>query len=249
MSGLRSPKLIRALITECEDKKFTECVEKAKVLEQVTQDVDDINSSDKIHFQNKIQLPSTHVRKGPKPKPYEKRSASSKTVSPSYKCIRCGTTGRHLAHECFALNITCRSCNKVGHLSKVCKSSKESKNKYKSHVIKPDYEPEEVDVTNFIQMKQVRKNSPPKYNVAELDNFYMPTPSRPATTTGSLSACNSFELLTDEIDAAEKQPSYADMLKEDPPCAEIKSIRRRCRLASQNKSDNSFLGQRSRSVE
>ena len=45
VSGLRSSKLATMLRTECEEKTFHECVELAKLLEQVVRDVEDINPS------------------------------------------------------------------------------------------------------------------------------------------------------------------------------------------------------------
>mgnify|MGYP000123778589 CR=1 FL=1 len=45
VSGLRSPKIMSAVITEAHNKNFEECINKAKLIEQVTKDVDDINPS------------------------------------------------------------------------------------------------------------------------------------------------------------------------------------------------------------
>ena len=42
LSGLRFSQLIRTLVTDCENKTFHECIERAKVIEQVTLDVEDI---------------------------------------------------------------------------------------------------------------------------------------------------------------------------------------------------------------
>lgn len=109
VSGLHSKKIISALISECEEKKFHECVERAKMMEQMLLDVEDINPtepSDKYLAQNKLQ----------------RTQQTNKTVPKDYKCIRCGQTGSHFAHDCFAINKTCHKCQKKGHLSSVCRS-------------------------------------------------------------------------------------------------------------------------------
>ena len=45
-------------------------------------------------------------------------------ISDDYKCIRCGTRGKHFAHDCFAIKLTCKSCGKKGHIAKACISNK-----------------------------------------------------------------------------------------------------------------------------
>ena len=127
LSGLRSSKLIRTLVTDCENKSFHECIERAKVIEQVTLDVEDINPTFKHSFDShlpKIQ----HVNNGHSRTTFKKR----KNVPKNYKCIRCGKTGNHLAQDCFALKKTCHSCSKQGHLSNVCKTKKISKHHHLS---------------------------------------------------------------------------------------------------------------------
>ena len=54
VSGLRSSKLISTLITECQEKSFYDSVERAKTLEQVLPDAEDINPSVKVHSQNRV---------------------------------------------------------------------------------------------------------------------------------------------------------------------------------------------------
>ena len=53
---------------------------------------------------------------------------STKKVPADYVCVRCGTKARHFVTDCFALNLECRKCSKVGHIAKVCKSRKEPDN-------------------------------------------------------------------------------------------------------------------------
>ena len=113
VSGLHSKKVISALISECEAKQFQECVERAKMMEQMLLDVEDINPTepcDKYLQQHKLQ------------RTQQRANQTTKTVPKDYKCIRCGQTGNHFAHDCFAINKTCYKCQKMGHLSSVCRS-------------------------------------------------------------------------------------------------------------------------------
>ena len=45
-----------------------------------------------------------------------------KKVPVNYKCIRCGEMSKHFAHECWALEKSCRSCGRKGHIAKVCRA-------------------------------------------------------------------------------------------------------------------------------
>ena len=111
VSGLASKAILQAIIQDCENKTFNECIEKAKLIEKITSDVQDIKFEPKISESYRINDNSSD------------RSASAKAVSSDYVCIRCGTKGRHLASKCFALNLTCNKCAKKGHIAKACKTN------------------------------------------------------------------------------------------------------------------------------
>lgn len=120
ISGLRSTKILGGLLQDCENdekKSFNDCVAKAKLLEQISQDAQDIRPGDKAY--------------AIKTKPQE-NSQSFKASKPpkKYVCIRCGSKGQHLARNCYALNKTCANCQKTGHLTKVCKSAKSTEAKF-----------------------------------------------------------------------------------------------------------------------
>ena len=107
ISGLRSGHIVGGLLQDCEvnDKKtFNDCVAKAKLLEQITQDAQDIKPAHKFEV-NKTSK-ATH---------------SSKVPS-DFVCIRCGTKGKHYPKQCFALKKTCGKCKRRGHLTKACKT-------------------------------------------------------------------------------------------------------------------------------
>ena len=115
LSGLRSSTLIRALLPDCDDKKYFDCVERAKILEQMAADVEDVNSNTSFSYQNRVEQHNRSSRDNIPPR---------KAVPDDYICIRCGKNGHHFAHDCFALNKVCRKCSKKGHIASVCKSKK-----------------------------------------------------------------------------------------------------------------------------
>ena len=132
LSGLRSTKLLQTLITECENKTFHECVERAKLLEQVTIDVEDINPAS-----NPVNSHLFKMSPGFQKKSYFNKfkiNSSNSKPPQSYKCIRCGKQGNHFAHNCYALKKTCNICSKTGHLSHVCKSRKRSTTNKSHHL-------------------------------------------------------------------------------------------------------------------
>lgn len=109
VSGLRSSTILGAILPECENKTFNECVEKAKVLEQFTSDAQDIKLDTKLPFNNKVATSSTS--------PY-----LAKSIPDTYVCIRCTARAKHLAKNCFAISLHCKKCGKVGHIARACKS-------------------------------------------------------------------------------------------------------------------------------
>ena len=113
VSGLHSAKLISTLLQECETKTFNQCVERAKLIEQLAHDAADMKPEAKF-LQFKVD----------KQQSASKLNRSSEKVPDSYICIRCGARAKHLAQKCFALKLKCNLCTKIGHLAKVCKSKK-----------------------------------------------------------------------------------------------------------------------------
>lgn len=140
ISGLNSSKLIKALICDSEDKTFIECVQKAKVLQQITVDVENITPGASASANYKLHSAITAP----------KSTAGSKKVPANYTCIRCGAEGKHFASDCFALERTCFTCSKKGHISKVCRS-KHTKITPSSNYINP----EEQDAAEYVTMHQV----------------------------------------------------------------------------------------------
>ena len=110
------------MINEGGEQKFSEYVIKTKLLEQVTQDVQDMNPAEKVHPQNKV-FPSRSEHG--KNKSFAKGAgAARKSIPINYKSIRCGAANKHLVEDCFAINVT---CNKKGHISKACRNVKHGK--------------------------------------------------------------------------------------------------------------------------
>ena len=108
VAGLNSTKIISALLHhECDKMEFNTVVEKAKLLQTFTNDVENIKHEDRCHV----------VRR-------EEASSRGKVVPRNYVCIRCGTKENHFANECFALKLKCNNCSRIGHLAKCCKAKK-----------------------------------------------------------------------------------------------------------------------------
>ena len=109
VSGLYSSAVLRAVLQDCEDKTFNDCVDKAKLIEQLTSDAQDIKLEPKPLNSPAYKLSS---------------STNSTKLHNNYVCIRCGAKKKHLASQCYALKLTCNSCKKTGHLSKMCRTKK-----------------------------------------------------------------------------------------------------------------------------
>ena len=126
VSGLRSTTVLTALLQKCESKTFNECVEFAKLFEQLTSDARDIHSD----IQSATASRSYKVTQ-------QSSTKNQKKVPANYVCIRCGEKAKHFATACFAINLQCKLCSKLGHLAKVCKSSK---GKHRVHLATADAE-------------------------------------------------------------------------------------------------------------
>ena len=176
VSGLKSVKMISTLISECDDKKFNEIVDRAKIIEQIKLDVEDIapNSvSEAKPATYKISSPAAVKNKNTS----QPRNNNNSRVSNKYRCYRCGTAGKHHASQCYALNKTCTKCNKSGHLASVCKTNpKKGNNSGPSNQF--NYiNPEEFDPTSqFMTIKYMRGRG----------KSLSPTPMSPASSVASL---------------------------------------------------------------
>ena len=119
VAGLSSSHVISALLhQECDKMGFKDVVEKAKMIEAFSSDVQNI----------KFEKVSTHAVKST-----HKTAVHKEEVPNSYVCIRCSARGKHFAHDCYALKMTCRKCNKLGHLAKFCKAKKGQSCTYAIH--------------------------------------------------------------------------------------------------------------------
>ena len=110
VAGLNSTKIITALLHhECDKMDFKDVVQKAKMFEAFSKDVEDIKCDSK--FSNALSSNSNNSNVNR----YEK-------VPNNYVCIRCGTKAKHFVKNCYAIKMTCSYCKKVGHISKCCKN-------------------------------------------------------------------------------------------------------------------------------
>ena len=172
VTGLRSAKIMTALIQLGENKTFHEVLDRAKTIEQCTQDVEDINPTAKVS--NQFHIDGEHKFKN---KSY---NGASQKVSTNYNCYRCNQKGKHFQSDCWARKIQCNVCANVGHSAKACRtknskkevkkishSNKSTSNKF-NHVDKPE---EEFDPAKYFYIENVRKGNKID-SVASLDTVF-----------------------------------------------------------------------------
>ena len=100
IAGVRSRSILSGLITDCEankNKTFNDVVVKAKLLNQISHDLQYIRneSSNKPMHVNKLN---------------NFKNSSEDKVPYNYVFIRCGTKAKHLARNCFALEFRTDLC-------------------------------------------------------------------------------------------------------------------------------------------
>ena len=91
------------------------------------------------------------ITKGTKedPIPVDKVNAKKPTDGADEKrfiCYRCGGLDDHSPNECGAINSRCNSCKKVGHLARVCKSSKQDQKANRKQGKKSRKNPKKTDM-------------------------------------------------------------------------------------------------------
>lgn len=167
IAGLQSSKIIEILITQGEEKSFEECVARAKTLVQISADVEDINTDRagrwRVHL-NKQHYSRTDPKKSFYRKNYSMDDKNAR-INDSYVCVRCTAKGKHFAKECFALNMKCNKCSKIGHLARACKSKSQWRSNRTNYINEQGYQtpPEEIDQEEFVPVRHVRqrKAAPP----------------------------------------------------------------------------------------
>ena len=156
VSGLKSPKVMSTIIYEAEGKSFTDVVTRAKLIEQVNIDVEDICPSSKFNSQNAVKY-NNNNNNGNNKFNHGPSNSSEGKCHPSYVCYRCNARGKHNAQSCFAKKVTCNSCNVKGHLSRACRkktSNKSHNNNYSKMKYVEDFgdeDPAKYFVMNHLQ--------------------------------------------------------------------------------------------------
>ena len=119
--------------------------------------------SDKLTIDRSLHLVSSFESVNPSVKSPEVSVCSLNTTSrPSscWKCFGCGSTFQHSRSTCPAYKANCNRCGKLGHFSKVCRSSniqpKRSVNSVES------YESTENSAINSLRVNSVTQNTRPK---------------------------------------------------------------------------------------
>ena len=110
IANLNSKYIMSTLLQKADDMSFNETLQKAKLLQQIRVDTEVIQSYDRSHI-HAVQQPAPSV------------------VPDSYVCYRCGAVAKHHINDCFAKNLTCNHCKKVGHLKNVCRQLQKKSSK------------------------------------------------------------------------------------------------------------------------
>ena len=198
ISGLQSTKLISALITECEDKSFAEVVNKAKLLHQVTQDVEDMNptSSSTTHrLQNDSRGNNNSNRKnysntnrGSNNSANRGNSGHKTKRKPpqDYKCIRCNFKGQHYVNDCFAINLECSNCQQVGHIARACRSQSKEKAKKSTNYLEPEEDDEYTQYIQINHLTNVSELAPAEPSSASTRTSFSPHAHENIETSGAL---------------------------------------------------------------
>ena len=171
--GLRSPKVMTSLVSECEGKTFNEVLEKAKVVEQIRQDIVDFNpTAGKTFSQNSVhknQNSSYTYRQEQQDKTKNHRQSNMQKVNENYLCSRCGSRGKHHNSACWAKTAECKKCAKTGHIAKQCYTKNRQEDKYnnRSQKSRTNYKvsnstenPEEIDPVQYFNMYAISPASP-----------------------------------------------------------------------------------------
>ena len=144
VSGLQSSKLISTLIPECDEKTFEQCVERAKILQQVTRDVEDMHPTSKVY--------AVH------PKTSKPHGGKSTAVPKNFKCVRCLAVGLHWAHDCWALQKKCAKCGTLGHLARACLNKKFKGQKEVTKQIKPEEAKVEAQEEDYLCIRTITED-------------------------------------------------------------------------------------------
>lgn len=157
IAGLQSSAILSSLLQESEKNTFNQCIERAKLLEALTADAQDMKSDTNLHASYKLNNSNSSRN------PTFSRSKPNDSIPHSYICIRCTARGKHLAKDCFAINLKCKSCAKNRHISKACRSSK-------SHSVWQDEGQYEDEQSTYSIRRRVETDSPERsYTVTSHD--------------------------------------------------------------------------------
>lgn len=252
LAGLKSSKLIAAILPDCDDKSFEDVVERAKTLEQLNIDIEEINPQ-KSPMQHKLRSGRSSLQSSERE---DVGTVSRRSNGPpaSYTCGRCTATGKHYASNCFAKDLKCKECNMKGHIIRACRNKK-SKHKHQIKNAKSDASEssDEEDPARFCVMKYVGVARNSRYSsrsssIEDLDTFpevdginhYPPLPSTPSPR--SFNRFSPLAHLQDSTFQSSNHPTEEQMKEEDSTFAEVT---RRDGIRGGKKSENKnshFLG-------
>ena len=133
------------------DQIVEKCASKSLRQKLLTQDDLDLTKTMKVaRSEESSRKDASMITKGTKedPIPVDKVNAKKPTDGADEKrfiCYRCGGLDGHSPNECGAINSRCNSCKKVGHLARVCKSSKQDQKANRKQGKKSRKNPKKTD--------------------------------------------------------------------------------------------------------
>lgn len=103
IANMNSQHIMASLLQKADSLSFNETLSRAKMLQQIRDDTEVIQNYDRTASVQVLQ------------------NSSQISLPDNYVCYRCGSIAKHNVNECYAINMTCNHCKKVGHLKNMCK--------------------------------------------------------------------------------------------------------------------------------
>lgn len=132
VSGIRNDRVQHILLGFGDKLDLAKALETAQNMELASQQVKDLSSQSQPRQVHTVGSTNTHNSRNQRRsrRPHQTRGAGAPQqarppTASTRTCIRCGNTG-HEPPQCWAKELKCNKCSKIGHISRVCCSGRQS---------------------------------------------------------------------------------------------------------------------------